>query len=425
MKYRELFTLSPAFCMYNGAAVISQNEHRIRFGLVKPDDTELRLRLFHAFSFYLRNENNVREADVSFLSITRQQLLRSVSLLYGQQRVGCGIQPEMTVESQKEETAAAILLLDSLLSEAQAIKATDIHIERNAVRFRLNGRLLFHMMLQKQRCRELILRIKLLSGMNILEKRQSQDGHFTTGKDKSLFVRVSCMNIIASDGCFDGDESVVLRLLDSRRIVPDIFRLGFSTVQIESLKMWCKIPHGLILICGATGSGKSTTATALLSEIVRNESNRKKIISLEDPVEYVLPGVTQIQVSDFGVNNFDTVLRCVFRQDPDVLFIGEIRDGITAKTAIQAALTGHLVFATLHTSGVNEALLRLKSLGADEILAKTVLRGVITQSLTYERNETILKATLECFGRLPTSKRNDVLLLSPPQGMTDVRESVV
>ncbi len=412
----DQFTLSPTFCMYNGAAIVSQNENYIQFGLTKPGDTQLRLRLFHAFSSYLRDKQNMKEPVISFSPLTRQQLLRYVSLLFGQNSPPASLSAVVTEAQKKKEEAAAVLLLDSLLDEARSLGATDIHIEWNTVRFRLNGRLVFHLMLQPLRCQELVLRIKLLSGMNILEKIQSQDGHFSVGREKKLFVRVSCMSIISSDGRNDGDESVVMRLLDSVRVAPDIDTLGFTAEQSEKLRGWCRIPYGLILICGATGAGKSTTAAALLSEIVKNVSN-KKIISLEDPVEYVLPNVTQIQISNKVQNNFGTALRCVFRQDPDVLFIGEIRDEITAKTAIQASLTGHLVFATLHTTGANEALLRLKSLGADENLARIVLRGVVTQSLSYTQDKAVMTAFLESF--IPSAgKRTAVSPLLPVQNIS-------
>lgn len=394
---KEFFTLSPQFCMHNGAVIISQSENAIQFGLLEASDTQLRLRLFRTFSSFLRNNFKIFEADVSFTVITRSQLLRYVSYLYGKNSNSF---EKRTVEDEKKnDEAAAVLLLNSILEQARSSNATDIHIENNMIRFRVNGRLFPHMVLDEKRCEELILRIKLLSGMNILEKRQSQDGHFVF--EKTLFVRVSGISVVNDAENMNGHgESLVLRLLDSKRIVPDLDLLGFSLEQCAALRKIMRIPHGLVLICGATGSGKSTTAAALLCEIARFDKNNghgRKIISIEDPVEYLLPFATQIQVDEKNQNDFSDCLRSIFRQDPDVLFIGEIRDSLTAKTAVQAALTGHLVFATLHTSGFQQTLLRLRSLGADEVLSKAVLKAVVSQCLSYDGEKTVLDAEVELF----------------------------
>ena len=177
------------------------------------------------------------------------------------------------------------------------------------------------------------------------------------------------------------EESVVMRLLDPAKIPLDLDKLGFEENQISVLKKFCALENGLLLICGATGSGKSTTAAAMLEEIRNNGKDSKKIISLEDPPEYFLEGVSQVQIQDCHGLGFTEVLKRSFRQDPDVIFIGEIRDGETAEIAVQAALTGHLVLATLHTGTIGQAVLRMYDLGVPPKLVNAVLSGIIVQRL--------------------------------------------
>lgn len=181
---------------------------------------------------------------------------------------------------------------------------------------------------------------------------------------------------------YSGEESVVIRILDTSRIPLALGELGFNALQLEILSGVDGLglrTNGLVLVCGPTGSGKSTTIAALLMEIKKNCQGTRKIISLEDPPEYVIPGVTQVKIDER--NGFSEALNHLFRQDPDVIMIGEIRDEESAAAALRASLTGHLVFATVHSGCAAEAILRLENLGIDRALLCQVLRGIICQEL--------------------------------------------
>jgi type II secretory ATPase GspE/PulE/Tfp pilus assembly ATPase PilB-like protein len=268
-----------------------------------------------------------------------------------------------------------VTLLNSLVSDACASGATDIHLEGSRVRFRVGGKLKECIVLNGETAEALALRIKNLAHLNTLEKRRAQDGQFSFETyDRTVSLRVSSMPSIEG-------ESLVLRILDPSRVplIPE--KLGFTNPQLEMIYRLLSLSDGRILVCGPTGSGKSTTQASLLSWLNAECGGAKKIITIEDPVEYVLAGVTQIQVNRDIEFDFEEVLRRVFRQDPDVMMFGEIRDRLTASVASSAALTGHLVLATLHTATPEEALLRLEDLGVDKILLRSILRGIISQKL--------------------------------------------
>ena len=277
-------------------------------------------------------------------------------------------------------------MLSGLIFSAQHQGATDIHIEAEEVRFRIKGLLTKYASLEHKSRESLVQRIKLLAKMNVVENRRGQDGQFTfmANNNESIFIRVSCLPSVGASG---ESESVVLRILDSSKTPLSLEKLGYDQEQIEELKKLCRLQNGLVLICGPTGSGKSTTAGAILEEIRKSQCDTKKIISLEDPPEYVLPGVTQVKVQPGHDMDFADALRRVFRQDPDVIFIGEIRDSLTAKVALQAALTGHLVFATLHTGSISQAKLRLINLGESPSLVEEVIKGIISQRLVNGKLE--------------------------------------
>lgn len=414
------FKLTPAFCLYNGAAVLEQNGASVKV-LIDNDNDEIKGRLERAFSnhvSYVLKRNDCPSEYKSFPKIefvrgNRNQLRKCVSNLYGKKNEliesGAVIDDKVngnekswskksgtTVGNFKKEDSAAVLLLDSILLEAREQKATDIHIESNKVRFRVNGQLGLHMELDSNRCDELIQRIKLLADMNVLEKRKSQDGHFVYSWENPIFLRVSTVGVIG-DGYSGGLESVVLRLLDTSRVPLALEKLGFNRKQLGLMKKFCGAKNGLVITCGPTGAGKSTTNASLLMEIQREKLGKLKIVSLEDPPEYVIPGVTQIQIDEKQGRSFDDALKHVFRQDPDVLMIGEIRDEFTAQTAIRASLTGHLVFATLHASTAEEVILRLMDLKIDEKLLCSVLKGVIAQDLNHFENQVNLMADVAVF----------------------------
>ena len=396
------FKLTPAYCLYNGIAIKNQQGSKICFLSENPEDHLLRERVTKAFKNYLEYvirqedcpENFKTKPSVQFVAGSRTELRAQVSQLYSQKET-----TPKKIETKIEDDAAAVLLLDTLLTDARKRNATDIHIEKNCVRFRISGRLETVTKLTEEICIELIQRIKFLAGMNVLEKRRSQDGHFVFGATEPIFVRVSTVGVVGSrtSGL---EESVVIRLLDTKRLPLSLKKLGFNNPQLTIIDSIIKNPNGLIIICGPTGAGKSTTAVSLLVDIKNQCKNSVKIVSLEDPPEYIIPGITQIQIDEKTNNSFSDALMHVFRQDPDVLMIGEIRDENSATVAVRAALTGHLVIATLHTSSAAGAVLRLENLGIPRNLIVSVLKGIISQELNNFEGEINLIADVA----LPTEK---------------------
>ena len=384
------FRLTPAYCLYNGIAVKNQQGSKICFLAENPDDAMLRERVSKAFKNYLEYVNRQEDCPeifkskpgVYFVAGNRTELRLQVSRLYSQNENTQSLMEGVANETKNNsnEEAAAVLLLDTLLTQARKQNATDIHIEKNSIRFRIMGKLEFITTLSEDKCKELIQRIKFLAGMNVLEKRRSQEGHFVYGETEPIFVRVSTVGVVGSKNS-GLEESVVVRLLDTKRLPLCLEKLGFNIPQLSVINSMSKNPNGLILICGPTGSGKSTTAAALLLDIKQQRKDEVKIISLEDPPEYIIPGITQIQIDEKVNNSFSEALMHIFRQDPDVLMIGEIRDENSAAVAIRAALTGHLVIATLHTASAAGAVLRLENLGIPRNLIVSVLKGVIVQEL--------------------------------------------
>jgi len=385
------FRLTPAYCLFNGVGIREQNEYEIVYLLENLNDEILRKRLKKAFFDHLGNIHGIHgdfsqkvneKASVSFIKGTRNQIRKYVSSLYENDFGKCEAKEEKSKNNNEE--AAAVILLDRILSEGREKKATDIHIEKESIRFRINGCLETEMKIKGKAYDQLIQRIKILGGMNVLEKKKSQDGHFVYGNRNPLFVRVSSVAVIGEN--YSGEESVVLRLLDTSRIPLTVDYLGFNEEQLQKISELVSLRNGLVLVCGPTGSGKSTTVASMLIEIEKKTNNKLKIISLEDPPEYIIPGVTQIKVGNGG-NDYKNALDHIFRLDPDVIMIGEIRDEKSGMAAVKAALTGHLVFATLHTGSVSESILRMESLGIERIMLGAVLRGVVCQELNYLGDE--------------------------------------
>lgn len=274
------------------------------------------------------------------------------------------------------DEAPIIRLVNSLMFRAVKQKASDIHVEpferELMVRFRIDGVLYDVMHPPKRAQNSIISRVKIMAGMNIAEKRIPQDGRIRikiAGKD--IDMRVS--TIPTAFG-----ESVVMRLLDKSAVLLDIDTLGFVGKNLEYINDVIHRPHGIILVTGPTGSGKTTTLYTCLSKI---NSNELKIITVEDPVEYQLPGINQMQVNPKIDLTFSTGLRAFLRQDPDVMMVGEIRDRETAEIAIQAALTGHLVFSTLHTNDAPASVTRLVDMGVEPFLVSSSVICIMAQRL--------------------------------------------
>ena len=274
------------------------------------------------------------------------------------------------------EEAPVIELVNNLLAQAMDRGASDIHVEpgedRFSVRFRIDGVLHEVLALPLSRFAAVASRIKLISGMDIAERRLPQDGR--------LSARVSGREVDVRASAVPGvhGESIVMRLLPKEREDLSLEKLGFEPADLARFRRWATEPHGIVLVTGPTGSGKSTTLYATLESI---NDRAEKIITVEDPVEYQVEGITQIQANAEIGYTFARALRAILRQDPDVVMIGEIRDRETAEIAIQAALTGHLVFSTLHTNDAVSAFTRLVDMGVEPFLVATSVRAVQAQRL--------------------------------------------
>ena len=280
-------------------------------------------------------------------------------------------------EKQKELAMLPVpQLVDTLLQQALQERASDIHIEPATqgvrVRFRVDGMLREKEQLPLELQAAVISRIKLLSALDIAEKRLPQDGRWRVKDEKrEVDVRVSTLPV-------QGGEKAVLRILPFRGMQRNIETLGFSKVALQRYQLLYKKPQGIVLVCGPTGSGKTTTLYATLAELNRPESN---LVSIEDPVEMQLAGMNQVQVNTKAGLTFATALRAILRQDPNIIMVGEIRDAETADAAVRAAMTGHLVFSTLHTNDAAGAIVRLLDLGVPPFLVATSLLGVVAQRL--------------------------------------------
>ena len=278
-----------------------------------------------------------------------------------------------------EDDAPIIRLINAMLSEAIKEEASDIHIEtferHLIIRFRIDGVLREILRPHRKLASLLVSRIKVMSKMDIAEKRVPQDGRIALRiGGRAVDVRVSTMP--SSHG-----ERVVLRLLDKNNVRLELKQLGMTARNREHISTLIRKPHGIILVTGPTGSGKSTTLYAALSRLDARERN---IMTIEDPVEYELEGIGQTQVNAKVEMTFARGLRAILRQDPDVVLVGEIRDGETAQIAVQASLTGHLVLSTLHTNSALGAISRLQDMGVEPFLLSTSLLAVMSQRLVRQ-----------------------------------------
>ena len=267
-------------------------------------------------------------------------------------------------------------LLKSIFEDAMRINATDIHLEPEEhllrIRQRVDGLLQEHIVRDTHIVMALTQRLKLMANLDIAERRLPQDGAFSL-KLEGEIIEVRLSTIPSQYG-----ESVAMRLLKHSNVLLDLEQLGLSAGTLKILRKNIFRPYGLILITGPTGSGKTTSLYGMLSEI---NSVDKKIITVEDPVEYKLERINQVQVNAKIELTFARILRSVLRQDPDIIMIGEIRDYETAEIALRASLTGHLVFATLHTNDAISAVIRLIDMGAQSYLISAALRSVMAQRL--------------------------------------------
>jgi type II secretion system protein E len=282
------------------------------------------------------------------------------------------------LDSGEEDEASIIRFVNQVLKDAIELRASDIHLEpfedEFKIRYRIDGELQDTAVPPqlKQFQPAIVSRIKILSHLNIAEKRLPQDGRIKVRIDQAeVDIRVSIIPMLHG-------EAVVMRLLRQNSTLRGLGEIGMNQRELEHFQQVLGLPHGIILVTGPTGSGKTSTLYTALNEI--NDSVRK-IITVEDPVEYQLKGVNQIQVNEKSGLTFARGLRSILRHDPDVILIGEIRDAETAQIAVQASLTGHLVFSTLHTNDAPGALTRLVDMGVEPYLVASSLEAVLAQRL--------------------------------------------
>lgn len=305
--------------------------------------------------------------DVSFFVAAEDTLQKALDKYYPEKKVG-----------GQDEEAPIIELIDNMFNEAHSMRASDIHIEpmedRVRFRYRVDGRLIEVANHPKKLLGSIVARIKVMSStMSIAEKRIPQDGRIEMDLKDGSHIDLRVSTVPSNHG-----ESVVMRILDKSALQLGLPQLGFLSDDEATFDRLVTLPDGVILVTGPTGSGKTTTLYACLNHLNRPD---KKIITAEDPVEYEMPGINQVMIrSDIGMT-FAAALRAMLRQAPNIIMVGEIRDGETASIAIQAAMTGHLVLSTLHTNDAPSSVARLADMGVDRFLIASAVRAIMAQRL--------------------------------------------
>lgn len=358
--------------------VINKDEHGLLVGMVDPSDVLAYDEL-----------ERILQQPIHTAIVAQSDLERTIDINYRRELEISNLSQELSIEMSGTDyditqlgegsslaDAPVVKLLQSIFEDAAQVGASDVHIEpdENVLRLRLRIDGVLHEQLLKQTkiSDALSLRLKLMAGLNIAEKRIPQDGRFSIKiRNKKFDVRLSSMPS-------QYGESVVMRLLNQSTELLNLSQMGIPKNTLKELQKIIGLPHGLLLITGPTGSGKTTTLYAMLSEL--NTPN-VKIITVEDPVEYRLPRVTQVQVQQLIDLSFSRILRSALRQDPDIIMIGELRDKETVEIALRAAMTGHFVFATLHTNDAISSVERLIDMGGESYLVASILQGVIAQRL--------------------------------------------
>ena len=360
------------------ALVLEQRGERLLVGMADPSD----LFAYDELSRLIRK-------DIDLAVVNEGLLLQTIDRLYRRTEEITGLARELEQEmgdvnvdfgtlgvSAGQEDAPVVKLLQSVFDDATQVRASDIHIEpqegKLQIRFRIDGVLHLQTEADSKIASALALRLKLMSGLDISEKRLPQDGRFAIKvRQQQIDVRLSTMPN-------QYGESVVMRLLNQSGGMLRLEHLGMPPIMLDRLRDILRRPNGLVLVTGPTGSGKTTTLYAALAELNTMES---KLITVEDPVEYRLPGINQVQVNEKIDLTFSRVLRSALRQDPDIILVGEMRDQETAQIAMRAAMTGHLVLSTLHTNDAVSTPVRLLDMGVPRYMVATSLQVVLAQRL--------------------------------------------
>jgi general secretion pathway protein E len=374
-------TLSRPFARHHVVIPIRRDAEGLCVAVVDPFDTTLREQL-----------ENFLQQPIQYVVSAKSDILAVIDRVYGfrskvsqaEKELGPGqragklvqlveVRSNAELSNSDEHVVAAV---DYLLNYAYEQRASDIHLEPRqddaVIRFRIDGILHDIETVPYSVHGAITSRIKVMAGMNIAERRRPQDGRIKTQHAKrEVELRVSSMATAFG-------EKIVVRVFDPTVLLADVQDLGLSANERELYERWVTSPNGLILVTGPTGSGKTTTLYSTLRYLSGPEIN---ITSVEDPIELIDPRFCQVQVNPQIQVTFATALRTILRQDPDIIMVGEIRDGETANMAVQAALTGHLVFSTVHTRNAAGAVTRLVELGVEPFLLSSVLRGVVAQRL--------------------------------------------
>jgi type IV pilus assembly protein PilB len=314
----------------------------------------------------------------------KQELQLALNRYYGMQKsidqmmkdIPTNEDDQAFLEAQQSDDSPVARMVDQLLQQAVQIGASDVHIDPHEfethIRFRVDGVLRTEKTVPKTMQNILVSRIKIMASLNIAEKRLPQDGRFKIDVDlRKIDLRVSCLPTIYG-------EKIVMRLLDTGSVSLGLEHLEFSPGNEENIRKMITSAYGIILVTGPTGSGKSTTLYTALQEMNKDSVN---IITVEDPVEYQVRGINQVQVNANIGMTFAAGLRSILRQDPDIVMVGEIRDTETAEIALRAALTGHIVLSTLHTNNAVSAISRLIDMGIEPFLVSSAILGVVGQRL--------------------------------------------
>ena len=360
------------------AMVLDQRDNRLLVGVADPTD-------IYAYDELAK----ILKQPISLAVVYESELLKALDTVYRRTQEIVDIAEELGEElSQGDanleqlltetdvEDAPVVRLLKSLFEDAVQVGASDIHIEPDErvlrIRQRVDGVLHEQVMKEKRIAPALVSRLKLVCGLDISERRLPQDGRFNVRvKGRSVDIRLSTMPL-------QYGEAVVMRLLDQSTGILQLTQVGMSPALLKRFSQQLARPHGLVLVTGPTGSGKTTTLYGALNEL---NSEEKKIVTVEDPVEYRLPRINQVQVHPRIGLDFARVLRSALRQDPDIVMVGEMRDKETSDIALRAAMTGHLVLSTLHTNDSISTALRLIEMGAEGYIVASSLRTVLAQRL--------------------------------------------